>query len=169
MKGIRFFTLLSLLLGLTVFLGSCDNDDYNSVLPRFGGFNITPETPSSGDSITVQVVQLKKGKLLYKAIYEWKVTCNGELVYQPSSKRVTYDDDPSNPVIKFKMPATLSGECRVEYAGTYYYSGSAPSMPATGNSNNTSETNKGSINVVQSGTLYGVCKGSVSFNVEAKE
>lgn len=170
MKLTRFNTLICMLLGLTLFLGSCDKEDYNSALPQFGGFKITPEPASSGDSITIEAVQLKKGKLLYRAVYEWKVTCNGELVYQPSTKTVVYDNTPSNPIIKFKMPENLSGECRVEYAGTYHYSGKAPSIKTNANSNNTSQNPlKGSINVTQSGVLYGICKGNVSFDVKAKE
>ena len=64
MKRIFWSFVPLLFLFSLIGLVSCDKEDYNSYVPTFKGFRITPSDPTIGDSITITAVQAKKGHLI---------------------------------------------------------------------------------------------------------
>lgn len=113
MKNLLYiFTLLAFT------LASCSEDRKQSYPPTFSGFEYTPVPARPGDSVTVSIVQAKKGKYLNAASY----TLNVRLSYQrdngePGDTTLTityhtnYDGtDNGNPSFRFKLPETTTSD-----------------------------------------------------------
>ena len=165
---IRSFVPILFLFSLVGFI-SCDKEDYNSYVPTFKGFRITPSDPTIGDSITITAVQAKKGHLIYRATYTWEVKCQGTVMYN-GTKKVVYDNEPADPVIGFRLPDDAPvGNYSVKLSANYQFSGQGSVINNGGTYDDPEEGISGQINLVNSGLTGGNCSGSDSFVVSSKQ
>ena len=167
-RVIRSFVPILFLFSLVGFI-SCDKEDYNSYVPTFKGFRITPSDPTIGDSITITAVQAKKGHLIYRATYTWEVKCQGTVMYN-GTKKVVYDNEPADPVIGFRLPDDAPvGNYSVKFSANYQFSGQGSVINNGGTYDDPEEGISGQINLVNSGLTGGNCSGSDSFVVSSKQ
>ena len=165
---IRSFVPILFLFSLVGFI-SFDKEDYNSYVPTFKGFRITPSDPTIGDSITITAVQAKKGHLIYRATYTWEVKCQGTVMYN-GTKKVVYDNEPADPVIGFRLPDDAPvGNYSVKFSANYQFSGQGSVINNGGTYDDPEEGISGQINLVNSGLTGGNCSGSDSFVVSSKQ
>lgn len=170
MKKIGGVGGLLLLLGLaaTVLTG-CEEEDYESYVPTFEGFVVSPAEPIGGDSVVFEAVQSQIGHLLYKAVYTWTITytsTSGEDdIEQTVTQKVVYDVQPANPKVGIRVPEGTTGRLEVTFSGEYHYSGTGVQASSGGTYNDPSTGRYGSIRLVQSSTLYGICRGTARVTV----
>ncbi len=162
LKAFGLFLLCSLALPM---LTGCEEDDYESRVPVFEGFLVTPAQPKGGDSVVFEAVQSQIGHLLYRADYTWTIRFNpgtggGEARDTVIKRRVVYDNNPANPKMGFKLKDHEKGGLSATFEAEYSYSGHAGQLISGGNYNNLVQGHVGQINAVSSSQLYGICRGS---------
>lgn len=169
-KGLILGVVASMLI-----FGACEKTDTKSYLPTWKGFSYTPQPVHRGDTLTVKAVQANIGHLIYHAEYTWTVT--GEVFKAGSqetetwdstfTKKVTYDNQPQDPQISFKVPENLAtgtlSKVSITFKGDYDYSGQGEFI-ADGSQYHDPEY-IGYIQQQQSTTINGKCGGSVTISV----
>lgn len=149
-------------------LMACEDEKHVSHAPVFSGFRAVSAFADqidlahdlqAGDSIIVTAVQESKGEYIYEAQYRWSVDyTNGETgqsrTLGTKSSTVVYDADPSDPVVRFRLPDTI-GTVRVNFTAEYQYSSATVTQI---------DGSKGGITVSGS-TLMGRATGNRSYNV----
>ena len=150
-------------------LTGCEKEDYNSYVPVFEGFAVSPAQPVSGDSVVFEAVQSQIGHLLYKAVYTWNITYAtvdpDDRIDTTITQRVVYDANPANPKVGLRLPEGKIGQLSVSFRGEYSYSGTGIQVASGGTYDNPTQGRYGSINLVQSSQLYGICQGRASISV----
>ena len=123
---------LCALLACVVAMVACDDDEKVSRVPQFSGFRIEPMLWQAGDSVTITAVQLRQGDLLYKAAYTWRVSVEDRANAQLDtvfvcSYSVVYDNDRSNPVMGFRIPAQMDvKQFSIGFTAQYHFSANMP-------------------------------------------
>ena len=154
-------------------MSSCEKTDTTSYMPTWKGFEVSPKPAVPGDSLTVVAVQSEIGHLIYSAIYEWTVTYCLPNIYGADSavtksfkQNVVYDYDPSDPRLRFLVPANVTATpINVRFSGTYNYS--AQGAYATDGST-IQDGFDGMLHRSQSSALSGLSTGSVTINVKTE-
>ncbi len=165
-KTLKAFGLFLLcLLSLPVFTACEEDEDYESRMPVFKGFKITPAQPKGGDSVVFEVLQSQIGHLLYRADYTWTIRFNpgqggGEARDTVIKRRVVYDHNPANPKVGFKLKEHEIGSLSATFEAEYSYSGQAAQLISGGTYNKPVEGHMGSITAVSSSQYYGTCRGA---------
>lgn len=168
----KTFIYSILLTAITILLFSaCDKEDTTSYMPTWKGFTIYPRPAVIGDSVTVTANQDQLGHLIYKAIYSWTVSyhqpdSNGSdsIVTLNINNSVVYDYDPSDPQIRFLLPAEATErDIQVSFNGRYLYSGQG-SVAYDGS--NTQTGFSGMLRRMQSSSLEGYSAGNVNIPVQ---
>lgn len=151
-------------------LMACEEEKHTSYAPIFSGFRAVSALAdqielkgelTAGDSIIVTAVQEKTGDYIYNAQYTWSVTyTNGETFKTRTlpvkyTKKVVYDNDKSDPTVRFRLPDTV-GTINVGFNAQYDYS-SATVILVKGS--------KGGITVTSS-SLLGEANGSKTYSVK---
>lgn len=110
---------LAALTVLALAVVSCsDDDDYNSVSPRFSDIVFTPSEIFPGERVTATAVQSAQGNLLDRTEYRWSVSGTDVA----GSKAVIYDKDKSDPIFEFTAPKT-PGQYTLKFNAEYNISG----------------------------------------------
>lgn len=150
-------------------LTGCEKEDYNSYVPVFEGFSVLPKQPVSGDSVVIEAVQSKIGHLLYKAVYTWRIIYTAvdeeQGIDTTITQRVVYDANPANPKVGIRLPEGQPGQLSVTFRGEYSYSGTGIEVASGGTYNDPVTGSYGSISLLQSSQLFGICQGRASITV----
>lgn len=160
-----------LMLGAGSLLVGCEEEDYTSYVPTFEGFVVSPAAPVSGDTVVFEAVQSQIGRLLHKGVYTWTFTftpdggTDDDVVKKTVTQRVVYDDEPGNPKAGIRLPAGQKGMLSCTFQGEYHYSGTGVQVSSGGTYNDPSTGRYGSIKLVQSSQLYGICRGTARVKV----
>lgn len=128
MKKTLFATCLCI---LQLFLAtSCsentDDPEYRSQPPIFSGMQISAlgEAPgnvfSTGTTLVATATQSRKGRLLYRAEYNW--TCELVDVEHKNTAQVVYDKDSSDPTDTLTI--SDPGTYKLTFSGRFHMSGS---------------------------------------------
>ncbi len=172
-KTLKAFGLFLCSLALPMLTG-CEEDDYESRVPVFEGFLVTPAQPKGGDSVVFEAVQSQIGHLLYRADYTWTIrfspgTGGGVARDTVIKRRVVYDNNPANPKVGFKLKDHEIGSLSATLVAEYSYSGQAGQLISGGTYNNPTQGHVGKITAVSSSLLYGTCRGTTgSITVKPK-
>lgn len=161
MRLIGFFRIGLLLVGfsmLTALMTGCE-EKHVSMLPAFAGFRLEPSQWTAGDSVVITAVQSRTGDLLYKAVYEWRVTC-GDTTFSRTLP-VVYDLDKSDPSFGFRIPEDVSGYTSISFSATYQYSSATISSDIPGSVTATGGL-VGSFSAMAGGTIEASCSGSAT-------
>lgn len=165
-----FISSLVLVAAITLSFLSCEKEDTTSYMPTWKGFNVVPRPVPPGDSVTVTACQDQIGHLIYKAMYNWTVTyhmrdMNGadSTVTKTFNNSVVYDNDPSDPSIRFLVPMEVTRDVSVSFQGRYMYSGQGSSA----SDGSTIQTGfDGMLRRTQSSALEGFSSGSVTIRIK---
>lgn len=165
-KTQKFISLLFAVLTMAAVF-SCKEDDKISYMPTWKGFDYSPRPVVLGDSVTIVAQQGEIGNLIYKAVYTWtavyhiqKTDGADSTVTLKKTNTVVYDNDPSDPTVKFLIPRDVtSRNFSVSFKGEYHYSASG--VQADDGSLAT-QTGYGSLHRSQSSTLYGISNGTLT-------
>ncbi len=118
----------SVVLAFSAVWGCSDHNDdekYRSQPPEISDMTVTgldgSSTLRTGDKLLATVVQSTKGRLLYRATYEWSSSPSDGVSLSPNKKGVVYDNENDNPTdtIVFSTPGTYT----ITFSGTYNISG----------------------------------------------
>ena len=171
MKHLTIFHFtLYLSLALVLVFTACEDEKQVSYMPTWKGFTYAPKTIIKGDTVTIVAQQQEKGHLIYKAVYSWEARYSiprsdgaDSTIVDKKSQTVVYDNDPSDPTVRFHVPGNItSRNFTVTFHGEYHYSasgvqGSDGSIVGEGTS--------GTLHRSQSSALYGVSNGSLAIPV----
>lgn len=150
---------------------ACKEEKQISYMPTWKGFVYSPKPVVKGDSVTIVAQQLEIGNLIYKAVYTWTASyhinkddgSDSTVVIKKNPPSVVYDNDPSDPTVKFLVPGNItSSNVTVSFRGEYHYSadgvqGSDGSIVGEGT--------YGSLHRSQSSLLYGISNGTLTIPV----
>lgn len=123
--------LLYILFAFAFLLTGCSEDKKESYPPTYSGFEYSPIPAHPGDSVTVSIVQAKKGKYLNATSYSLNVRLSylregGEQADTTLSiaYKTNYDGtDNGNPTFRFKLPETTTSD-RANCSFSAYWSNS---------------------------------------------
>jgi len=169
MKHINILPLTCFIF-LALALGACKDEKQVSYMPTWHGFIYTPKPLVLGDSVTIEAQQQEIGHLIYKAVYSWTATYTipkddgaDSTVTDKKSQTVVYDNDPSNPTVRFHVPGNItSRNFMVTFRGEYHYSATG----AQGSDGSiVGEGTFGSLHRGQSSALYGYSNGTLTIPV----
>lgn len=161
MRFISFFRISLLVVGfsmVTALMTGCE-EKHVSMLPAFAGFRLEPSQWTAGDSVVITAVQSRTGDLLYKAVYEWRVTC-GDTTFSRTLP-VVYDLDKSDPSFGFRIPEDVSGYTSISFSATYQYSSATISSDIPGSVTATGGL-VGSFSAMVGGMIEASCSGSAT-------
>ena len=146
---------------------ACKDEKKISFMPTWKGFTYTPKPLVLGDSVTIVAHQLERGQLIYKAVYTWtanyhiqKADGGDSAVTVQKTNTVVYDNDPSDPTIRFHVPGNInSRNYTVTFRGEYHYS--ANGVQGSDGSIVGQDT-YGSLHNSQSSLLSGISNGTLT-------
>ena len=169
MKKYLIFSLLLAVVAVCVFT-ACEKEDTSSYMPTWKGFEVTPRPVTPGDSVTVTACQDQIGHLIYKAIYNWTITMHlrdhiggDSVVTKTINQTVIYDNDPSDPSIRFLVPSDVTNDVKVNFQGRYLYSGQGYQA---NDGSNIQTGFEGMLRRTQSSALEGFSSGSVTVRIK---
>ena len=129
-RSISLLLLVTCLLSWNIFT-ACSEDEnnpkYTSLPPEIVDVEVQPlNNPDgqvkAGEPFVVRAIQQKKGRLLYKATYEWKAAPTEDGVTHKYTKQVVYDNQPTDPTDTLVI--NYPGMYTIKLNATYYISGS---------------------------------------------
>lgn len=132
-KHLIFMALLFVAIDFAIC--SCEKENGISIVPQFSGITCNPSQPMPGDSITLTAVQAQVGELINRTSYDWSFqysyfTGDGDAAQDTTvtkSVSVVYDNNPSDPVIGFLVPANIASDLNVSIHANYALSGQTAS------------------------------------------
>lgn len=120
-------TSFPLLLFFVLTLASCGDDDYASEPPLLDDITVKSLSTGSdeihaGEKLVATAVQRKRGKLLYKAKYQWSISDEDESISHKYKTAVVYDYEPQDPTDTLII--NKAGTYTLKFYGHYDNSGS---------------------------------------------
>ncbi len=145
MKYMTNKSLLTILMIILCFLAygfnSCSDNsnesEYQSIPPKFTNILLTSQQEGiaeAGKEFTLTALQSKKGKLLYKAKYNWTIEPSDENIEKKFTQEVIYDKNNADPTANFIIPN--KGKYKITFTGLFYISGQPGNYNSTEVSNN---------------------------------
>ncbi len=171
MKNKTLITTILSFACLAFALGSCDEEDQQSYMPTWKGFQYSPNPAQRGDSVAIVAMQDKIGHLIYSAKYTWQAkyyvsTAEGvdSLVTEKHEETVVYDYQTADPEWHLYVPLGLRYDnISVSFTAEYQYSAAGPS--GTDGSTIKDSQAEGMLRQRQSSMLQGLSGGSLTVKV----